>query len=378
MTIGYHAPPPGAPTGVADYAETLLRALRESAPAQVVIERDATLAGIHIYHLGNNRLHAGIHERAVQTPGVVVLHDAVLHHFMLGALPEQQYVAEFVYNYGEWSRHIGEELWRERAASAIDPRYFRYPMLRRAVERARAVIVHNHGAAAMAREHGAGKIHIIPHFFEPCEVPDAAATERFRQGLGVAPGTVLFGVFGYLRETKRLLPSIRAFHRLHAVRPETALLIAGEVVSGDLSRLLALEAAHPTIYRLGRLSHADFRLAAAAVDSCLNLRYPAAGETSGIAIRLMGLSKAVIVTESRETAGIPGTACLRVPAGADEESALLDQMALIAGFPDLRRQIGNQAAMHIKRWHSLKSAVEQYWQVIDSTALAADGLTCTP
>lgn len=378
MTMGYHAPPPGAATGVADYAETLLRALGESAPAQVVIERDATRASIHIYHLGNNRLHDGIYDRALKTPGIVVLHDAVLHHFLLGALSEPQYIDEFVYNYGEWSRHIGEELWRERAASAVDPRYFRYPMLRRAVERARAVIVHNPGAAAMAREHGAGNIHIIPHFFEPCEVPDAAATERFRQSLGVAPGTVLFGVFGYLRETKRLLPSIRAFLRLHAVRPGMALLIAGEVVSGDLSRLLALEAAHPAIYRLGRLSDADFRLAAAAVDSCLNLRYPAAGETSGIAIRLMGIGKPVIVTESRETAGIPEAACLRVPAGADEERALLDQMALIAGFPELRRQIGNQAAMHIQRWHSLKTIAEQYWQVIDSTALGAGGLTYTP
>ena len=60
-----------------------------------------------------------------------------------------RYIDEFVYNYGEWSRHVGEELWRERAACAVDPRYFRYPMLRRAVETARAVIVHNPGAAAI-------------------------------------------------------------------------------------------------------------------------------------------------------------------------------------------------------------------------------------
>jgi glycosyltransferase involved in cell wall biosynthesis len=378
LKVGYHAPLPGAPTGVADYAETLLNALRELAPANVTLDRDAVRADLHVYHLGNNRLHAEIYARALETPGIVVLHDAVLHHFMLGALSPNAYVDEFVYNYGEWSRHIGEELWRERAGSTVDPRYFRYAMLRRVAESALAVIVHNPGAAAMAREHGARNVHVVPHFFEPREIPDGFVTARFRQSLGIAPGAVLFGVFGYLRETKRLLPCIRAFLRLHAVRSDTALLIAGAAVSGDLSRLLAFEVAHPSIHRLGHLSDADFRVAAAAVDCCLNLRYPAAGETSGIAIRLMGIGKPAIVTEGPETAEIPNAACLRVPPGIDEETVLLDQMAFIAGFPEIRRQIGAQAAAHIGGCHSLEHAARQYWQVIDSTAQMATGLTSTP
>jgi glycosyltransferase involved in cell wall biosynthesis len=378
VTIGYHAPPPGAPTGVADYAKTLLRALRESAQATVTIERNAVRADLHVYHLGNNGLHRAIYAKALETPGIVVLHDAVLHHFMLGAFSPEQYVDEFVYNYGEWSRHIGEELWRERAGSAVDPRYFRYAMLRRVAESALAVIVHNPGAAAIVREHGARNVHVVPHFFEAREIPDGFSTARFRQRLGIAPGDVLFGAFGYLRETKRLPPCIHAFLRLHAVRPDTALLIAGEVVSGDLRRLLAMEAAHPAIHRLGHLSEAEFRIAAAAVDCCLNLRYPAAGETSGIAIRLMGIGKPLIVTEGPETGEIPEAACLRVPPGIAEEAVLLDQMALIAGFPGIRRQIGEFAASHITGCHSLESVARQYWQVIDSILRTAAELTSTP
>jgi glycosyltransferase involved in cell wall biosynthesis len=366
LTVGYHAPPPGSATGVADYAETLFNALRGCAPPGTVIERDRARADIHVYHLGNNRLHAGIYSLAVTTPGIVVVHDGVLHHFLLGALSRGRYIEEFVYNYGEWSRHIGEELWSEREACAVDPRYFRYPMLRRAVENARAVVVHNPGAAAMVRQHGGRNVHVIPHFFEFATVPDAADTERFRQLIGVAPGVTLFGIFGYLRETKRLLPCIGAFRRLNAVRPATALLIAGDVVSGDLSRLLASEAAHPAIHRLGHLEELDFRTAAAAVDCCLNLRYPAAGETSGIAIRLMGLGKPVIVADGSETADIPSNACLRVPAGVDESSVLFDQMALVAEFPGLARMIGAAAAEHIRSCHGLKTAVRRYWQVIES------------
>jgi glycosyltransferase involved in cell wall biosynthesis len=368
LIVGYHAPPPGSPTGVADYAETLLRALQASEPSGV-------RADLNIYHLGNNRLHAGIYARAVATPGIVVIHDAVLHHFLLGVLSREEYIEEFVYNYGEWSRHIGEELWNERAACAIDPRYFRYPMLRRAVENARAVIVHNPGAAEIARTHRAKNVHVIPHFFEQQGVPDAFEVARFRQRINIAPRATLFGIFGYLRETKRVLPCIRAFRRLHVLRPATALLIAGDVVSGDLERSLANEPPHPAIHRLPHLCDADFRIAAAALDCCLNLRYPAAGETSGIAIRLMGTGKPVIVTEGPETSGIPANACLRVPAGADEADTLFDQMAFVAEFPALAKRIGQAAAEHIRRSHKLESAAQQYWQVIESVQRSDGGLT---
>ena len=85
----------------------------------------------------------------------------------------------------------------------------------------------------------------------------------------------MFGIFGYLRETKRVLPCIGAFRRLNAVRPDTALLIAGEVVSGDLDRLLASEALTPLSIDSVISPNANFLIAAAAVDCCLNLRYPA-------------------------------------------------------------------------------------------------------
>jgi len=368
LIVGYHAPPPGAPTGVADYAATLREALQAFAPPGADVD-------VNVYHLGNNRLHAGIYAKAIATPGVVVLHDAVLHHFLLGVISREEYIEEFVYNYGEWGRHIGEELWGERGACAIDPRYFRYPMLRRAVENARAVIVHNPAAAEIARAHRAKNIHVIPHFFEQQSVPDAFEVERFRQRISVVPQVALFGIFGYLRETKRVLPCLRAFRRLHALRPNTALFIAGDVVSGDLERSLANEPAHPAIHRLPHLSETDFRIAAAAVDCCLNLRYPAAGETSGIAIRLMGTGKPVIVTEGPETSGIPAVACLRDPAGADEADALFDQMAFAVEFPALARRIGQAAAEHIHASHTLENAARRFWQVIESVRQAGGGLT---
>ena len=133
MTAGFFSPLPPARTGVADYAAALLAELRRHGRVEVAPARsDAAL-----YHLGNNGLHAAIYRLAMEKPGVVVLHDAVLNHFLLGQLSEAEYVDEFVHNYGEWNRGFARELWKGRANSAADERYFRYAMLKRVAEGAR-------------------------------------------------------------------------------------------------------------------------------------------------------------------------------------------------------------------------------------------------
>ena len=363
MTVGYYAPPPGAATGVADYAETLLGALR----CLGRVEPD-TPGEINLYHLGNNRLHEKIYAQALERPGVIVLHDAVLHHFLLGTLTHEGYMAEWVYNYGEWRRDLGEELWRERARSGVDARYFGFPMLRRVVERSRAVIVHNPGAAALAHAHGASRVEIIPHFVVPASVADAACTAAFRQRIGVAQSARLFGIFGYLRETKRVMTCISAFRELYAARPDAALLIAGEPASGDLARLLANEPPHPAIKRLGHLSEADLMIAAASVDACLNLRFPAAGETSGIAVRLMGMGKPVVVSDIAENSAFPETAVLRVRPGIAERGELFDHIVMLTALPQVARDIGEQARSWIERHHAPAAVAQRYWDVLCASA----------
>ncbi len=367
MTVGYHAPPPGSHSGVADYAETLRIALERLGR----VETGAKTAGIQLYHLGNNRLHEDIYARALATPGVVVLHDAVLHHFLLGTLSREQYLSEWIYNYGEWQRDLGEELWRERARASVDPRYFRFPMLRRIVERSLRVIVHNPGASRIVQSQGARQVEIIPHFCAVEPPPEPAEAARFLQRIGFGQDVTVFGMFGYLREPKRVLPCIRAFRRLHAVRPKTVLLLAGDVVSADLARQLRNEPNHPGIYRLGHLSERDFRIAGAAVDCCLNLRYPGVGETSGIAVRMMGLARPVIVTDNAENADFPAAAVLRVAPGVAEAEELFDHMILVTEFPGFGREIGSEARLHIQKSHALEPVARQYWKVLCAAASSA-------
>jgi glycosyltransferase involved in cell wall biosynthesis len=358
VTVGFYSPLPPARTGVADYAEALLAGLRKLGSVEVEPAR----CDVALYHAGNNGLHREIYARALDRPGVVVLHDAVLHHFLLGQLDETSYVSEFVYNYGEWARGLARDLWRGRAASGADHRYFDYPMLRRLAERSRAIVVHNPAAARIVREHApSARIVEIPHLFAPSALPSEADAIRYRQGLGIPPDRFLFGVFGYLRESKRLMSVLDAFA---AVGPPASLLVAGEFVSRDLERAAAPLLDAPDIVRLPHLSEGEFWLAASAVDACINLRYPAAGETSGIAIRLMGIGKPVMVTESEECSGFPEDACIRVASGPLERESLRQHMLLLTSMAEAARAIGQRGAAHIGGRHRVNEISRQYWQVL--------------
>lgn len=363
MKIGFFAPMPPAPTGVASYAAGLLAELRRLGNVEVHARR----ADVFLYHLGNNQLHRGIYRRALEQPGVVVLHDAVLHHFFLGALDRERYIEEFVYNYGEWSRGLAETLWAGRSRSAQDPRYFRYPMLRRIAEVSPAVVVHNPAAARMVREHAPrARVVEIPFPVWLPEISPECERIRWRKRMGLGLRTTLFGMFGYLRESKRPGIVLRAFQDARRAGVDAAMLVAGRFEAAELERAMAPWMRE--VVRLGRLPDRQFWNAAAAADVVVNLRYPAAGETSGIGMTLMGLGKAVIFSDTEEVAGLPASACLRVEPGPGERAALAEYMIWLARFPEYAREIGARAAEWVRERHAPALVAERYWELLRALA----------
>ena len=129
-------------------------------------------------------------------------------------LDPNEYVEEFVYNYGEDVPRAGPPV--VGTARAI--------RRRRALFRASHAQANRHGLArdhrAQSRRRGAGP-RACPgraDFRDPAPVPAARTpfpeeTLRFRESLGLTPETLLIGTFGHQRETKRLAVVLRAFQR---------------------------------------------------------------------------------------------------------------------------------------------------------------------
>jgi glycosyltransferase involved in cell wall biosynthesis len=361
LTVGFHSPLPPARTGVADYAAALLTGLRPYGTVRV----NSWAADVNLYHLGNNPLHREVYGRALARPGVVVLHDAVLHHFFLGALNRAGYIEEFVFNYGEWGRGLAEDLWAARSHSGAEERFFRYPMLRRIAETSRAVIVHNPAAARMVREHAPhARVHEIPHLLVPPTEATPAEIRRLRAVLGIDARTSVFSVLGFLRESKRLPVILKAFVDIRRRGVPGTLLVAGEFVSPDLARVIAPLMNRPDVRYFGAANQRSFWLRAAACDACINLRHPTAGETSGVTIRLMGMGKPVLVTESGEVSRFPAAVCLRVDPGIAEKDELVQYMVMLAQSGGTAREIGRQAAAYVREKHSLGTVARSYWEVL--------------
>ena len=156
MDVAWHSPMPPARTGVAHYSSIVLPAL---------LRQPATGNWPPIYHLGNNPFHESIYVRAMREPGIIVLHDVVLHHLIvemtLARGDVEGYAAALRASHGE----AGEAWARGRAAGMHDEiGNFLLPASIDVARRSRAVIVHNEWAADRLLSFGIETpVYVVPH-----------------------------------------------------------------------------------------------------------------------------------------------------------------------------------------------------------------------
>src|SRR5262249_35757278 len=88
MRVAFYSPLPPERTGIADYSALLLPPLAERSEVAVAgraRRRRFPEAEVALYHVGNNPdYHGWIVDVLRRRPGVVVLHDFVLHHLVAG------------------------------------------------------------------------------------------------------------------------------------------------------------------------------------------------------------------------------------------------------------------------------------------------------
>src|SRR5437660_6724099 len=216
--LAVYTPVPPTRTGVAHYASMLIPALQAKFDVEVISSdgQRPTANGQRIYQLGNNPHHEWIYKEAMQHPGVIVLHDIVLHHLIvemtLARGDVDGYVAALRANHGE----AGAGWARGRAAGLhSEIGNFLFPASVEVANRSQAVIVHNHWAADCLRSFGVSTpIHVVGHPYQP--QPDAGARRdeiRARHRFGA--GDRVIGLFGFLTSAKRSDVVLEAFAQAH-------------------------------------------------------------------------------------------------------------------------------------------------------------------
>ncbi len=349
-------PWPPARTGVAHYATMLVPALRKHLEVEVIDGQRPTANGQRIYQLGNNPHHAWIYEEAMRTPGVIVLHDVVLHHLIvemtLARGDVERYIGALRASHGE----VGAAWARGRAAGLhSEMGNFLLPASVAVANRSRAVIVHNRWAADRLRSLGvATPVHVVGHPYDP--QPQARARrEEIRARHDFASTDRVIGFFGFLTSAKRAEVVLEAFEMARARAPRLRLLIVGETAP-DID-----------IASTGYVPEEDFAAYFAAVDRLVNLRYPSAGETSGTLIRAFEAGKPVAVSDYAQFAEYPDDCVVKIAFGANEIESLADFFLREIDDP-------NEAQ---KAWLDQNANIEKtvggYLQALASAAAPASG-----
>ncbi|MGN6810005.1 MAG: glycosyltransferase family 4 protein [Thermomicrobiales bacterium] len=348
-----YAPSERAPL---EAAGVRLRQAREFDHAAARAPYEAT-----IYQFGNSPAHAYMYDRALRAPGIVVLHDVVLHHLRLWMAVNhgrrREYMADLARLYGA----AGSEVARAVLRGQTPPALFDYPLVEPVLDAAKVVIVHNAASAERVRAlRPSADVRVVP-MGVPLPLP--APRDEARARLGVAPDAFLVVSHGHVTPYKRLDVVLRAFRRLVTERPGARFLIAGSEAPG-LGELLERQIGYLGLggkaTRLGFIPPATVADLLAAADCCVNLRYPSAGETSASLLRIMGAGLPVIVSDAGSFRELPDACVIKVPVGRLEEPLLAEYLLELARDDDLRSALGANARDFVATAHSLERSAEGY------------------
>ena len=369
MKVAYLSPMPPERSGIADYSALLVPALERRVELTVVkrgAKRPPRRTDVTLYHVGNDpRAHGWILAALGRSPGVVVLHDFVLHHLVSGTTLARGDAAGYLdaleRDGGLVARLLGHAVVEKRVPPLWESRPEDFPLAGEVLEHATALVVHSRYVERRARAAGyEGAIHVVPHPAWPSPSVQPASVR----------GAPLIGCFGNVNASKRIPQLLEAFARLRRSLPDARLLLVGAVSPGfDLDRRLQrLGLSDEGIVREAYVEEERLWALMAACDVCVSLRSPTMGETSGSVIRQLSLGKPVVVSDVGWFAELPDSVALKVPADEHETETLYAALELLARDEGVRAAMSSAALDLVRRGHDVERVADLYAAALEQAA----------
>ena len=405
MRLAFVSPLPPLATGIADYAADVLALLAgrheiELFHAQAEVDATRLPAGakviaaaelgarhrerpfdLAVYQVGNARAHDFVYEWLSRLPGLLVLHDLVLHHARAARYLDSEAVRAWRTDPSSasardrarplleaWRDELeysypgrGERLFAVHLGTIGDLLPYAYPLFRIPVEASRAVAVHNALMAAAVRADVPGTI--VFEVPQPVR-PEPVSRERvlaLRARLGFREDEVVVGSFGLVTPEKRTGSLALAVARAAARDPRIRLLLVGPVPdSARLRTILSAAGVAERAVVTGRVALEELAAHVEAADVVVHLRYPTARETSAALQRVLAQGRPTIVSDLEHQANLPAEAVARVDL-QDEIGGTARAILRLADDPRARGRMGEAAAAYVRRAHA-PSRVRDAWE----------------
>jgi glycosyltransferase involved in cell wall biosynthesis len=389
------SPLPPAPSGIADYSAELLPHLARHFDIELVVDAGrplmsyeltreyvvvnsreaaarhrACLYDLFVYQMGNSPWHLGALDLLWRYRGLVVLHDWNLGGLVHAAVRKSA-----------WPAKLDEELEHE-GASALAARVRAVPsgdlpeipgrlaMNRRILGVAEAVLVHS--AWTWQRVRAAVD---VPVARVPLHVaaPPSADPKGERARLGLPADRFVICSLGWVNPAKRLESLLRAVAQLPpGLRDRSVVAIVGAALPEEKERLatLAEELGIAALVRwVGYVPLEELSAYARAADVCVQLRYPAQGETSAALLRALAVGAPCVISDQGSMAEVPVEAALRVRSPDHEVEDLRGALIHLGENRGAREELSRAALDYLREQHSVTAIVQTYAAMIHLAAL---------
>jgi glycosyltransferase involved in cell wall biosynthesis len=370
VKVAYFSPLPPERSGISDYSALLLPALRERIDVEAVDrgqKKPPRGTDLCVYHVGNNPdVHGWIVDALKRTPGVVVLHDFVLHHLVAGLTLARKDVAGYLNAMEREAGLPGRLLALGVVDGCVPPLWSTRPedfaLAGDVLDLARehGLIVHSEHVRERVLATGFdGPIWRIPMPVWPAPPTTPAAVD----------GDPVIGSFGFLNANKRIPQLLEAFAALRARHPRARLLLVGPEAPGlELERRVASLGLEDAVERHGYVDEAQFWSLLAACDVAVSLRWPTMGETSAGAIRVLSLAKPLIVSDVDAYRELPDDVVLKVAPDEREVETLTAALLAFAEDPGQRESFSQAARAYAAREHELGHVADLYVAALEEAA----------
>ena len=376
----FHSPLPPAETGIADYAFETLARLKEHFDTVIVDDDDSRSAadslqlptmpsgvwrdlrtrssrGLDIYHLGNNQFHTSILQRALNHPGLCVIHDASLTGLLLSSpslFSAFRRFAEY-----ELGIHADRFIEARRRLEIFGWQDFLLRNLGLVTDSSLGVIVHSkYVESLIRRRHRPRHLFRFHHHLAngfSTRANAAVKDRRVGEFLRENAGRVRVATFGFLTPPKRIDWLTEAAKYALDDGSDIALVLGGKPHPDTGIPELIRKLPPDRVLVTGYLSEPDMHGLMCATDLHVAFRFPSVGESSGTLTRALGLGVPSVVLDHEAFSEFEDAHVVKVPLVADVAIRL---GAVLRDFCADRQKYRERAAA-AQRWVAEHASLER-------------------
>lgn len=392
MKLAYFSPLNPSRSGISDFSEELLVFLKKHFEVGVFtseakienkyIAQNFKIHGIQdydedeirndydlaVFHMGNNyELHREIAAMYMKYGGILELHDIALHHYLAEETIVKgngdKYIEILEYCHGKHGRQAAENYLAGKTPAPWEEQSMRFTVNKHYIEKAQAIIVHSDFAKQMIKGMDyRAKVISIPLHAGKIYSDYAQQKAGSRDKLHIKPDELIFGIFGNITRNKRVGQIFEALHTYKSKNDKFRLFIVGKVHDIDIFQMAKKMDLQQNIFETGYVGLETFDDYMKACDIVFNLRYPIQGESSAVLHRLLGMGKAVMVTDFGPFQEYPDGIVYKVRPDGNEADDILKHIGTLTKQEGRMDILGKEIVDYAEEHFSLQDHAIRYMQ----------------